>query len=83
MYHHQVEVNGDVTSLDLSSLFSQTEYDVAVTPMYDTGPGQTMIGNAITGQNIVARFTGPLPVTRLHLLVFFCCTYTLLLAGTI
>lgn len=82
-----MEVDGDVTTLDLSSLVSQTEYDVAVTPMYDTGPGQTMIGNAITGQNLVARFTRPLPhslVTRLHLgEVFFSCTYSLLLAGTI
>lgn len=61
MYHHQVEVNGDVTTLDLSSLISRTEYDIAVTPMYDTGPGQTMIGNAVTGQNITSRFTRPLP----------------------
>lgn len=52
-----MEVSGDVTTLDLSGLISQTEYGVAVTPMYDTGPGQTMIGNAITGQNVVARFT--------------------------
>ncbi|XP_076612407.1 collagen alpha-1(XII) chain isoform X2 [Chaetodon auriga] len=44
----EVEVNGDITTLDLSSLISQTEYDVAVTPVYDEGPGTPMLGNAIT-----------------------------------
>ncbi|KAF7652876.1 hypothetical protein LDENG_00091150, partial [Lucifuga dentata] len=44
----EVEVNGDITTLDLSSLISQTEYDVAVTPVYDEGPGNPMLGNAIT-----------------------------------
>ncbi|XP_071323618.1 collagen alpha-1(XII) chain isoform X2 [Trachinotus anak] len=43
-----VEVNGDITTLDLSSLISQTEYDVAVTPIYDEGPGSPMLGTAIT-----------------------------------
>lgn len=45
----QIEVDGDITSLDLSSLISQTEYDVAVTPIYDDGPGSPMLGSAITG----------------------------------
>uniref|UniRef100_A0A665VIL6 Collagen alpha-1(XII) chain n=1 Tax=Echeneis naucrates TaxID=173247 RepID=A0A665VIL6_ECHNA len=44
----EVEVNGDITTLDLSNLISQTEYDVAVTPIYDEGPGTPMLGNAIT-----------------------------------
>ncbi|XP_041814167.1 collagen alpha-1(XII) chain [Chelmon rostratus] len=44
----EVEVNGDITTLDLSSLISQTEYDVAVTPIYDEGPGSPMLGTAIT-----------------------------------
>ncbi|XP_027134926.1 collagen alpha-1(XII) chain isoform X15 [Larimichthys crocea] len=44
----EVEVSGDITTLDLSSLISQTEYDVAVTPMYDEGPGTPMLGTAIT-----------------------------------
>ncbi|XP_049446985.1 collagen alpha-1(XII) chain isoform X1 [Epinephelus fuscoguttatus] len=44
----EAEVNGDITTLDLSNLISQTEYDVAVTPMYDEGPGLPMLGNAIT-----------------------------------
>ncbi|ROL43009.1 Collagen alpha-1(XII) chain [Anabarilius grahami] len=44
----EVEVNGDITTLVLTSLRSQTEYDVAVTPIYDEGPGNTMIGSAIT-----------------------------------
>ncbi|XP_037606721.1 collagen alpha-1(XII) chain isoform X5 [Sebastes umbrosus] len=42
------EVNGDITTLDLSSLLSQTEYDVAVTPFYDEGPGSPMLQSAIT-----------------------------------
>nr|XP_046228238.1 collagen alpha-1(XII) chain isoform X2 [Scatophagus argus] len=44
----EVEVNGDITTLDLTNLLSQTEYDVAVTPIYDEGPGSPMLGNAIT-----------------------------------
>ncbi|XP_058469849.1 collagen alpha-1(XII) chain isoform X2 [Solea solea] len=44
----ETEVSGDITSLDLSSLISQTEYDVAVTPIYDEGPGSPMLGIAIT-----------------------------------
>uniref|UniRef100_A0A671W4Z1 Collagen alpha-1(XII) chain n=1 Tax=Sparus aurata TaxID=8175 RepID=A0A671W4Z1_SPAAU len=44
----EVEVEGGITTLDLTSLISQTEYDVAVTPIYDEGPGSTMLGNAIT-----------------------------------
>uniref|UniRef100_A0AAX7SU24 Collagen, type XII, alpha 1b n=1 Tax=Astatotilapia calliptera TaxID=8154 RepID=A0AAX7SU24_ASTCA len=34
----EIEVNGDITTLVLSSLISQTEYDLAVTPIYDDGP---------------------------------------------
>ncbi|XP_053193439.1 collagen alpha-1(XII) chain [Scomber japonicus] len=45
----EVGVNGDVTTLDLSSLISQTEYDVAVTPVYAEGPGTPMLGSATTG----------------------------------
>ncbi|KAM3861132.1 collagen alpha-1(XII) chain-like [Diretmus argenteus] len=44
----EVEVNGDITTLDLTSLISQTEYDVAVTPIYDEGPSNPMLGQAIT-----------------------------------
>ncbi|KAM9339586.1 collagen alpha-1(XII) chain [Symphorus nematophorus] len=44
----EVEVSGDVTTLDLSNLISQTEYDVAVTPVYDEGPASPMIGSATT-----------------------------------
>ncbi|XP_056260514.1 collagen alpha-1(XII) chain isoform X3 [Seriola aureovittata] len=43
-----VEVSGDITTLDLTNLISQTEYDVAVTPIYDEGPGTPMLGTAIT-----------------------------------
>uniref|UniRef100_A0A4W6EWK5 Collagen alpha-1(XII) chain n=1 Tax=Lates calcarifer TaxID=8187 RepID=A0A4W6EWK5_LATCA len=42
------EVSGDITTLDLSNLVSQTEYDVAVTPVYDEGPAAPMLGSAIT-----------------------------------
>uniref|UniRef100_A0A7N6B6R2 Collagen alpha-1(XII) chain n=1 Tax=Anabas testudineus TaxID=64144 RepID=A0A7N6B6R2_ANATE len=31
-------INGDITTLFLTNLISQTEYDVAVTPIYDEGP---------------------------------------------
>ncbi|KAM8725153.1 collagen alpha-1(XII) chain isoform 2-T3 [Acanthopagrus schlegelii] len=44
----EVEVEGGITTLDLTNLISQTEYDVAVTPIYDEGPGSPMLGNAIT-----------------------------------
>ncbi|XP_040920044.1 collagen alpha-1(XII) chain isoform X3 [Toxotes jaculatrix] len=44
----EVDANGDVTTLVLTSLISQTEYDVAVTPIYDEGPGAPMLGSAIT-----------------------------------
>uniref|UniRef100_A0A8C2FL01 Collagen, type XII, alpha 1b n=1 Tax=Cyprinus carpio TaxID=7962 RepID=A0A8C2FL01_CYPCA len=36
-------VNGDITTLVLTSLRSQTEYDVAVTPVFDEGPGNPML----------------------------------------
>ncbi|XP_067337696.1 collagen alpha-1(XII) chain isoform X3 [Channa argus] len=45
---NEAEVNGDITTLDLTGLISQTEYDVAVTPMYDEGPGSPMLGSGIT-----------------------------------
>uniref|UniRef100_A0A8C2HN37 Collagen alpha-1(XII) chain n=1 Tax=Cyprinus carpio TaxID=7962 RepID=A0A8C2HN37_CYPCA len=45
----EVEVNGDITTLVLTSLRSQTEYDVAVTPVFDEGPGNPMLDSAITG----------------------------------
>uniref|UniRef100_A0A3Q3CJL9 Collagen, type XII, alpha 1b n=1 Tax=Haplochromis burtoni TaxID=8153 RepID=A0A3Q3CJL9_HAPBU len=44
----EIEVNGDITTLVLSSLISQTEYDLAVTPIYDDGPATPMLGSAIT-----------------------------------
>ncbi|XP_017157584.1 collagen alpha-1(XII) chain [Poecilia reticulata] len=44
----EVEVNGDITTLQLTGLISQTEYDVAVTPVYDDGPAAPMLGTAIT-----------------------------------
>ncbi|XP_008292859.1 collagen alpha-1(XII) chain-like isoform X2 [Stegastes partitus] len=44
----EAEVEGDITTLVLTSLISQTEYDVAVTPIYDEGPGAPMLGTAIT-----------------------------------
>lgn len=47
---HQVEVGGGVTSLDLAGLISQTEYNVAVTPIYAEGSGAAMPGTAVTGE---------------------------------
>ncbi|XP_039507001.1 collagen alpha-1(XII) chain isoform X2 [Pimephales promelas] len=44
----EVEVDGDVTSRGLDNLISQTEYDVAVTPIYDSGTGNPMLNTAIT-----------------------------------
>ncbi|TRY57351.1 hypothetical protein DNTS_024942 [Danionella cerebrum] len=44
----EMMVDGDITTLVLTNLRSQTEYDAAVTPVYDEGPGNPMLGNAIT-----------------------------------
>ncbi|KAK7142862.1 hypothetical protein R3I94_012270 [Phoxinus phoxinus] len=44
----ELEVDGDVTSRGLDNLMSQTEYDVAVTPIYDSGTGNPMLNTAIT-----------------------------------
>lgn len=40
-----------MTTRQLDNLVSQTEYGLAVTPVYDEGPGQPMLGDAITGKN--------------------------------
>ncbi|XP_037602343.1 collagen alpha-1(XII) chain isoform X2 [Sebastes umbrosus] len=44
----ELEVDGGVTTRQLDNLVSQTEYALAVTPVYDEGPGQPMLGDAIT-----------------------------------
>ncbi|XP_066534099.1 collagen alpha-1(XII) chain isoform X2 [Hoplias malabaricus] len=44
----ELEVPGHITTHPLTGLRSQTEYDVAVTPVYDEGPGNPMIGSEIT-----------------------------------
>ncbi|XP_041828166.1 collagen alpha-1(XII) chain isoform X2 [Melanotaenia boesemani] len=44
----ELEVGGSVTTKQLDNLISQTEYDLAVTPIYDAGPAQPMLGSAIT-----------------------------------
>uniref|UniRef100_A0A3B3DVD7 Collagen, type XII, alpha 1b n=1 Tax=Oryzias melastigma TaxID=30732 RepID=A0A3B3DVD7_ORYME len=44
----EVEVNGDITTLDLSGLISQSEYDVGVVPVYAVATGAPMMGTAIT-----------------------------------
>uniref|UniRef100_A0A672RGL2 Collagen alpha-1(XII) chain n=1 Tax=Sinocyclocheilus grahami TaxID=75366 RepID=A0A672RGL2_SINGR len=41
-------IDGDVTSSGLDNLISQTEYDVAVTPVYDSGTGNPMLNQAVT-----------------------------------
>ncbi|XP_072554842.1 collagen alpha-1(XII) chain isoform X2 [Paramormyrops kingsleyae] len=45
----ETEVSGHVTTTVLRDLISQTEYDVAVTPVYDTGSANPMLGHAVTG----------------------------------
>lgn len=40
-----------MTSKKLDNLISQTEYSLAVTPIYDAGPANPMMGEAITGRN--------------------------------
>lgn len=40
-----------MTTKQLDNLISQTEYGLAVTPIYDEGPGQPMLGEAVTGKN--------------------------------
>ncbi|XP_061650641.1 collagen alpha-1(XII) chain isoform X2 [Phyllopteryx taeniolatus] len=44
----ELEVSGSRTSTLLDDLMSQTEYTLAVTPIYDEGPGQTMLGEGVT-----------------------------------
>ncbi|KAG7465749.1 hypothetical protein MATL_G00156840 [Megalops atlanticus] len=44
----ELEVQGDVTSRGLDNLISQTEYDVAVTPVYDDITANPMLGHAVT-----------------------------------
>lgn len=47
----QLEVDGSLTTRKLDNLMSQTEYSLAVTPIYDDTAGQTMLGDAITGNH--------------------------------
>nr|XP_043903464.1 collagen alpha-1(XII) chain-like isoform X1 [Solea senegalensis] len=44
----ELEVGGDVTTKQLDNLISQTEYALTVTPVYDEGRGQMMLGDAVT-----------------------------------
>ncbi|XP_014859001.1 PREDICTED: collagen alpha-1(XII) chain isoform X2 [Poecilia mexicana] len=44
----ELEVGGRVIEKQLENLLSQTEYTLAVTPIYDEGAGQPMTGSAIT-----------------------------------
>ncbi|XP_034431804.1 collagen alpha-1(XII) chain isoform X3 [Hippoglossus hippoglossus] len=44
----ELEVGGDVTTRQLDNLMSQTEYGLTVTPIYDEGAGQPMLGDAVT-----------------------------------
>ncbi|CAL8314936.1 unnamed protein product [Merluccius merluccius] len=44
----ELVVNGDVTTMDLTNLISQSEYDVAVIPVYAAGPATPMLGQAVT-----------------------------------
>ena len=44
-------MDGSLTTRKLDNLMSQTEYALAVTPIYDEGHGQPMLGDAITGNH--------------------------------
>uniref|UniRef100_A0A3Q3JN84 Collagen, type XII, alpha 1b n=1 Tax=Monopterus albus TaxID=43700 RepID=A0A3Q3JN84_MONAL len=44
----EIYSDADKTTMDLSSLTSETHYDVSVTPVYDEGPGSPMLGSAVT-----------------------------------
>lgn len=44
-------MGGSETNKDLDNLISQTEYSLTVTPVYDEGPGPTMLGQAVTGMD--------------------------------
>ncbi|XP_024152990.1 collagen alpha-1(XII) chain isoform X2 [Oryzias melastigma] len=44
----ELEVGGRITTKLLEKLISQTEYSLSVTPVYDEGRGQTMLGTGIT-----------------------------------
>lgn len=70
-----------MTTRELDNLISQTEYALTVTPMYDEGPGQRMLGDAITGKNenhhfyndLVGNGTGPvcLLLTEIEITINF------------
>lgn len=47
----QLEVDGGTTTRKLDNLISQTEYGLAVTPVYDEGSALPMLGEAVTGKN--------------------------------
>lgn len=47
----QLEVDGGTTTRKLDNLISQTEYGLAVTPVYDEGSADPMLGEAVTGKN--------------------------------
>lgn len=66
-----------MTTSDLENLISQTEYDVAVTPVYDVGMGSPMIGQAITGKG---KWQPGLPAWACPLSHV---TYALVLGGTL
>ncbi|KAA8582941.1 hypothetical protein FQN60_015487 [Etheostoma spectabile] len=46
--HSTMRLNWDAAPGAVRNLISQTEYDVAVTPIYDAGPGAPMLESAIT-----------------------------------
>lgn len=48
----QLEVDGGTTTRKLDNLISQTEYGLAVTPVYDEGSPDPMLGEAVTGKNV-------------------------------
>lgn len=64
----QLEVDGRTTTRKLDNLISQTEYGLAVTPVYDEGPGQPMLGEAVTGKNGNLHSCNAIVVTSLEII---------------
>lgn len=52
MISPQLEVDGGTTTRKLDNLISQTEYALAVTPVYDEGSALPMLAEGITGKNV-------------------------------
>lgn len=80
----KLEVPGNVIRRGLDNLISQTEYDVAVTPVYDEGTANPMLGQAVTGKRFQSYFVTHIQPLR-HQLALVCSEglQTYAIGGTI